>query len=60
MTTDSQVHLCPVCEGKGTLKEEKTYRWEGSNSKLNTDKTCHGCDGKGWVIAHLYYVTYYK
>lgn len=25
--------LCPVCKGEGKYKE----------------KTCHGCDGKGWI-----------
>ena len=26
--------LCPVCNGKGKLNK----------------KTCHGCEGKGWVV----------
>ncbi len=28
-----QAVLCPVCNGSGKVKK----------------KTCHGCDGKGWV-----------
>ena len=28
-----EAQKCPVCDGSGKYK----------------DKTCHGCDGKGWV-----------
>lgn len=31
-----QAVLCPVCNGTGKVKK----------------KTCHGCDGRGWVEVH--------
>ena len=34
--------LCPVCNGTGKIKK----------------KTCHGCDGKGWVEVHEQYCPY--
>jgi len=38
--------LCPVCNGRGKIRDSKYG--ESSVSELN-EKTCHGCDGKGWV-----------
>lgn len=32
---------CPVCNGKGTIKDEGCL--------VMTEHKCHGCDGKGWV-----------
>lgn len=34
--------LCPVCIGKGLIMDIN------ANSTQPT-KTCHGCNGKGWV-----------
>lgn len=33
--------LCPVCNGGGTIPT--------SGTAVAPEKTCHGCDGKGWV-----------
>ena len=33
--------ICPVCWGKGVIKDVTDEGME--------DKTCHGCNGKGWV-----------
>ena len=35
-----QAQICPVCNGSGKIMSEPT---------TNKDKTCHGCDGRGWV-----------
>ena len=31
--------LCPVCDGVGVFPPQS-----------HTYTTCHGCDGKGWVV----------
>lgn len=36
--------ICPVCHGKGRLIDPAS---EWSTEVIY--KTCHGCDGKGWV-----------
>ena len=42
--------LCPVCEGKGVVTL-LIYPEEGNKAtdKVPTERTCHGCNGKGWV-----------
>lgn len=42
---DNKAVLCPVCNGKGQInnvgiEDTCAERWE----------TCHGCNGKGWVV----------
>jgi len=34
--------ICPVCQREGKYK----------------DKTCHGCDGKGWIVIDESYYWY--
>lgn len=53
--TDTQVHKCPVCNGSGEVNTLDN-NYSGSNLVRNT-KTCHGCDGKGWVVVYLNYST---
>jgi DnaJ-class molecular chaperone len=36
-----KAELCPVCKGLGTFTRLD-----------NSEKTCHGCGGKGWVEVH--------
>jgi DnaJ-class molecular chaperone len=36
--------LCPVCGGRGSIKDEHDYTTAGL-----LEKTCHGCHGRGWV-----------
>lgn len=38
------VELCPICHGKGTIVDPYT-----KGATVNAEKTCHGCNGKGWV-----------
>lgn len=50
----SEAVICPVCQGRGiTYKEYSNL--VGYTCHLN-EKTCHGCNGKGWVeIGNLSY-----
>lgn len=34
---------CPVCRGRGTIKENYT-----TTAPLGI--TCHGCNGRGWIV----------
>ena len=38
--------LCPVCQGSGKLYKE----FNPDTSVYDTDVTCHGCGGRGWVM----------
>ena len=39
--------ICPVCKGSGIYKEYYDYvHTTGAWSQ----RTCHGCNGKGWVV----------
>lgn len=38
--------ICPVCNGTGLYKE---YLKEQTTIGPISIKTCHGCNGKGWV-----------
>lgn len=38
----SKAVTCPVCIGRGQLSVD-------SFSTAVNEKTCHGCNGKGWV-----------
>ena len=40
--------VCPVCNGVGRLIKNPG---EWTEFKEPMEKTCHGCDGKGWVKA---------
>ena len=44
---ENKADLCPVCRGTGIYKEYVNY---GTSGTLSTERTCHGCGGKGWVI----------
>lgn len=35
---------CPICLGKGTILDELYPQ-----STCSIEKTCHGCNGRGWV-----------
>lgn len=37
---------CPVCNGHGKVKEVS----RDSTTSTNDEKTCHGCNGAGWVV----------
>lgn len=49
----SHAEVCPVCEGTGKVKEYNKYfspfGFEHSTGLSYIEKTCHGCQGKGWV-----------
>ena len=38
----SKPYKCPVCEGEGKVLDVDVAGWRPW-------KTCHGCNGKGWV-----------
>lgn len=41
---------CPVCNGSGKVEEIIPYNY--GSSSLSTPiniKTCHGCNGSGWI-----------
>jgi len=38
----SKAVRCPVCFGKGKFQTGDNY--------ASIEKTCHGCNGRGWVI----------
>lgn len=44
---ENHAEICPVCGGSGKYKE--TYNMNYTNATY-IEKTCHGCEGKGWVI----------
>ena len=37
---------CPLCFGKGTLPVNYKGEWI---PRYSEQKTCHGCNGRGWV-----------
>ena len=39
---------CPVCNGTG-LVGESYPNYGSSTGGFYTQKTCHGCHGKGWI-----------
>ncbi len=41
----SQAVVCPVCSGAGKYYEPP----HKDSSGIGTDRTCHGCGGRGWV-----------
>lgn len=41
---ESQVHKCPVCDGGGNYPPNDY-----------TQRQCHGCEGKGWVVVWVTY-----
>ena len=47
--------ICPVCEGKGQIKDAEIM---GPEVTEITTKLCHGCSGKGWVEVNEAYLPY--
>jgi len=47
--SQSHAEKCPVCHGEGTLEQTASFTTDCSR------KTCHGCNGKGWIVIHDYY-----
>lgn len=49
----SHAEVCPVCKGTGKVKEYdkhfSPFGFNFSSSFSFTEKTCHGCLGKGWI-----------
>jgi hypothetical protein len=44
LSEKGKAQLCPVCLGCG-----KTPCGLGQTGTVPLERTCHGCDGKGWV-----------
>lgn len=36
---------CPVCNGEGQIGDNMY----GGSGTITLKKTCHGCNGKGWI-----------
>lgn len=48
----SHAEICPVCKGSGKLEDITPIDIR--------EKSCHGCNGKGWVtVESLYPYPYY-
>ena len=47
----SHSEICPVCGGAGKIKTYLDPLGFGylTSGKTYTEKTCHGCQGKGWI-----------
>lgn len=43
--------LCPVCNGTGKYKEYNDLNYTNAT---HIERTCHGCNGKGWVTIPIY------
>ena len=41
----SKAQMCPVCKGRGKIPGHKDM----GSTVIENGKTCHGCDGRGWV-----------
>ena len=44
---ETKADLCPVCKGSGIYTE---FHQEVATTSYTTQRTCHGCGGKGWVV----------
>ena len=44
---ETKADLCPVCKGSGLYKEYYDY---ATTTGAFSQRTCHGCGGKGWVV----------
>lgn len=53
-SSTSHVELCPVCNGSGKFKEYLTSNFTGTTCSY-IERTCHGCNGKGWVVVATTY-----
>lgn len=42
----SHAQTCPICNGEGMIKEFT------ATTGGDYTKTCHGCDGRGWVTVY--------
>ncbi len=42
----NKAQICPVCNGSGDIAPCTTST---ETTVIEQPKTCHGCDGKGWV-----------
>lgn len=49
----SHAEKCPVCDGTGIIKwynrNFSPFGFESTSGQSFIEKTCHGCQGKGWV-----------
>lgn len=44
----NHAEICPVCNGAGKYKEYTFFR-DRTTTQTYIEKTCHGCEGLGWV-----------
>lgn len=46
----SSVHVCPVCNGRGTVSAGFYNPYDASTTAMETQVTCRACGGKGVII----------
>ena len=44
----NHIEICPVCQGTGRYKEYTSFR-DKTTIQTYIERTCHGCNGKGWI-----------
>lgn len=47
--------ICPICKGCGIYKEYYDYV---NTTGAFSQRTCHGCNGKGWITVPDSYPSY--
>ena len=58
--TDTKAQLCPVCKGSGKYREEYNLGHSVTSGSTYTERTCHACGGKGYVVIPITYETNLK
>lgn len=51
----SHSELCLVCNGAGKIHKYETEEDKKSTATPRVKKTCHGCNGKGWITVGIEY-----
>jgi DnaJ-class molecular chaperone len=53
----NHTEICPVCKGSGKVRMFDGYlvAEDAAHVKGEEEKTCHGCNGKGWVTVENYF-----
>lgn len=58
--TNTKAQICPVCNGSGRYREEYNFGHSVTSGSSYTERTCHGCGGKGYIIIPTFYQTNIK
>ena len=52
----NHAEICPVCSGEGKITKHYSPT-DHTTAQTSYSYTCHGCNGKGWVIVQDGYKT---